>query len=310
MDQNFSNKKSTEQLTKLQFEVTQNCGTEPPFDNEFWNHKESGIYVDIISGEPLFSSIDKFDSGTGWPSFSRPIEPENIVEMIDHSHHMQRVEVSSRNAQSHLGHVFNDGVADASLRYCINSASLKFIPNAELARQGYDQYLHLFNLEKAILAGGCFWGMEELLRKLPGVISTKVGYIGGNIDNPTYELVKTGTTGYAEAVEVVYDTTILSYNRLLEFFFQIHDPTTLNRQGNDSGTQYRSAIFLLNSQQQQIAGQVINMINDSGKWSGKVVTELNNAGRFYPAEEYHQSYLQHYPQGYSCHFIRPNWKIT
>jgi methionine-R-sulfoxide reductase len=148
MNQNFSNKKLKEHLTNIQFEVTQNCGTEPRFENEFWNHKELGIYVDIISGEPLFSSIDKFDSKTGWPSFTKPLEPENIVEKIDYSHNMQRVEVSSKNSLSHLGHVFNDTTTITNLRYCINSASLEFIPKSKLTSRGYEQYLSLFDDKK------------------------------------------------------------------------------------------------------------------------------------------------------------------
>ena len=168
----------------------------------------------------------------------------------------------------------------------------------------------LMKKEKAILAGGCFWGMEDLIRKLPGVLDTEVGYIGGNMENPSYEDVKTGTTNHAEAIEIVFDAEVLSYQKLLEFFFQIHDPSTKNRQGNDIGTSYASIIFYLNEQQKQTAEEIIDKIDDSGKWPGKVVTEVKIASKFYPAENYHQNYLENYPNGYTCHFIRTSWKIN
>lgn len=163
--------------------------------------------------------------------------------------------------------------------------------------------------QKAILAGGCFWGMEDLIRKLPGVLDTEVGYIGGNLENPTYKNVKTGTTNHAEAIEIIFDAEILSYEKLLGFFFQIHDPTTINRQGNDIGTSYRSAIFYLNEEQKNIAQNLIMKIENSKKWPGKIITAIVKADKFYPAENYHQDYLEHYPQGYTCHFIRPSWKL-
>lgn len=164
-------------------------------------------------------------------------------------------------------------------------------------------------MNEAILAGGCFWGMEQLFRKLPGVTDTEVGYTGGTLASPTYEQVKHGGTGHAEALRVRFDPAHISYRQLLEFFFQIHDPTTPGRQGNDRGTQYRSAIFYADAGQKQTAEQVIAQVNASGKWPGKVVTELSQAGMFTPAEPYHQDYLERYPDGYTCHFIRPDWKL-
>ena len=160
--------------------------------------------------------------------------------------------------------------------------------------------------ERAILAGGCFWGMEELIRKLPGVIDTTVGYTGGKVVNPTYE----NHTGHAEAIEIAFDPSRLPYRKLLEFFFQIHDPTTRNRQGNDIGSSYRSAIFYLNDEQKKTAEELIAAMTDSYKWPGKIVTEVTPASEFYKAEGYHQDYLQHRPDGYTCHFIRPNWKLA
>lgn len=161
----------------------------------------------------------------------------------------------------------------------------------------------------AILAGGCFWGMEDLIRKLPGVVETHVGYTGGDLDSPDYKQVKTGNTGHAESIRIVYDPNKTSYRELLEFFFQIHDPTTINRQGNDLGSQYRSAIFFLNDDQKAEAEKIIAEIDASGRWPNKVVTEVAPAGKWWDAEEYHQDYLEKYPEGYTCHFIRPEWKL-
>lgn len=159
--------------------------------------------------------------------------------------------------------------------------------------------------EKAILAGGCFWGMEELIRKLPGVISTSVGYTGGDVANATYR--HHGT--HAEGVEIIFDPEKIPYRQLLEFFFQIHDPTTRNRQGNDVGTSYRSAIFYVGEQQKETALALIADLKEAKVFPSPIVTEVSPAGPFWVAEEYHQDYLQKYPEGYTCHFIRPKWKL-
>ena len=159
--------------------------------------------------------------------------------------------------------------------------------------------------ETAILAGGCFWGAEELVRKLPGVVSTRVGYTGGEVPNATYR----NHGNHAEGLEVVYDPTQTTYRDLLEFFFQIHDPTTKNRQGNDIGASYRSAIFYLSDEQKRAAEDTIADVDASGLWPGKVVTEVTPAGDFWEAEPEHQDYLQKYPEGYTCHWVRPEWKL-
>src|SRR5258706_214476 len=202
-------------LSSEQFAVTQQCGTEPPFRNAYWDNHKPGIYVDVVSGEPLFSSLDKFDSGTGWPSFTQPLKGAEVAEKKDSTGGMTRTEVRSKLADSHLGHVFDDGPGEKGLRYCINSASLKFIPVEEMVKAGLIKpAMH----ETAILAGGCFWGMEEIIRKIPGVIKTTVGYTGGTTANPTYKDVCTGGTGHAEAIQVVFDPTRLSYESLLDYF--------------------------------------------------------------------------------------------
>ena len=161
------------------------------------------------------------------------------------------------------------------------------------------------NTETAILAGGCFWGMQDLIRKLPGVLSTRVGYSGGDVPHATYR--HHGT--HAEAIEVVFDPTKLSYRELLELFFQIHDPTTKNRQGNDVGTSYRSGIYYLSDEQRRVAEETIADVDASGLWPGRVVTEVREAGPFWEAEPEHQDYLLHYPDGYTCHYPRPHWRL-
>ncbi|OBK22150.1 peptide-methionine (S)-S-oxide reductase [Mycobacterium asiaticum] len=159
--------------------------------------------------------------------------------------------------------------------------------------------------QQAILAGGCFWGMQDLIRKQPGVVSTRVGYSGGDVPNATYR--NHGT--HAEAIEIVFDPSVTDYRSILEFFFQIHDPTTKNRQGNDRGTSYRSAIFYLDDEQKRVALDTIADVDASGLWPGKVVTEVSPAGDFWEAEPEHQDYLLRYPHGYTCHFVRPGWKL-
>ena len=159
--------------------------------------------------------------------------------------------------------------------------------------------------ERAILAGGCFWGVQQLVRRLPGVVSTRVGYSGGDVKNATYR----NHGAHAEAIEIIFNPEETSFRAILEFFFQIHDPTTPNRQGNDRGVSYRSAIFYTSDEQRRVAEETIADVNASGIWPGKIVTEISPAGDFWEAEAEHQDYLERYPGGYSCHFVRPNWKL-
>jgi methionine-S-sulfoxide reductase len=311
------NPDAVSRLSPEQYRITQTNGTERPFDNAYWDNKEPGIYVDVVSGEPLFASINKFDSHTGWPSFTKPIERENVVENTDISHGMTRQKFGQAMATVILGtcfpmaHAQEGGLAIALTQprcasfISMNSRARATAPIASYSRLKKRRNNMSTSTERAILAGGCFWGVQDLLRRYPGVISTRVGYSGGDVPNATYR--NHGT--HAEAIEIIFDPDKLSYRALLEFFFQIHDPTTLNRQGNDRGTSYRSAIFYTSDEQKRIASDTIADVDASGIWPGKVVTEVAPAGAFWEAEPEHQDYLEHYPNGYTCHFIRPNWRL-
>jgi peptide methionine sulfoxide reductase msrA/msrB len=296
-DGDFMEKESSPNMTEY---VTKACGTEPAFKNAYWNEHRPGIYIDVNTGEALFNSKDKFDSGTGWPSFTKPIENTSIEEKPDSTLGMQRIEV--RTAASHLGHVFNDG-PNGELRYCINSASLKFISYEELAAQGYERYEKIFPYEKALLAGGCFWGVEKLLADTKGVISAISGYTGGKLENPTYTKVSTESTGHAEAVLVVFDPKTISYKEILDIFWRLHDPTQENRQGVDIGTQYRSAIFYFNDEQKNVAELSKKEFDAKKIFSKPTATQIVPAGKFYAAEEYHQDYYEKNPDRV-CHALR------
>jgi len=315
---------SDEELRKLlspeQYRITKQNGTERPFKNAYWDNHEDGIYVDVISGKPLFSSKTKFDSGTGWPSFTEPIVDTEIVEKVDRELGMVRTEVRSKTSDAHLGHVFDDGPGPKGLRYCINSASLKFIPVDEMEAKGYGKYLSLFgrsatgkgdgsskdanvpmNKSLAMFGAGCFWGVEHEFRSLPGVKEAYSGYSGGTVPNATYKQVCSGTTGHAEVVQIEFDPSKISYEQLVEKFFKLHNPTTLNRQGPDVGTQYRSVVFFYSPDQEKIATQVRDRLVAAGTWKNPVVTQILPAKEFYMAEDYHQQYLKKNGLA-SCHY--------
>ncbi|MDD5565641.1 MAG: bifunctional methionine sulfoxide reductase B/A protein [Candidatus Omnitrophica bacterium] len=305
MDKDTDIKKA---LTPREYDVMRNNGTEPPFLNRYWNNKEPGIYVDPLSGVPLFSSRDKFDSGTGWPSFTRPIDPNVIAEKQDTSHGTVRTEVRSKTSDSHLGHVFQDGPEPTGARYCINSASLRFIPVQDLAKEGYAQYASMFEAsakktqtETATFGAGCFWGVQAAFEGVKGVKATSAGYMGGTRKNPTYKDVCTNTTGHAEVVRLEYDPAQVSYEKLLDIFWDIHNPTTPNRQGVDLGSQYRSVIFYYTPAQEKAARLSKERLEKSGTFRSPVVTEIVAAGEFYRAEEYHQDYYKKQGIEPTCH---------
>jgi peptide methionine sulfoxide reductase msrA/msrB len=291
-------------LTPLQYEVTQNDGTEAPFANEYWDNKAEGIYVDIVSGEVLFSSKHKYDSGTGWPSFYQPLVPDNLQEISDHKLARMRTEIRSKIGNSHLGHVFDDGPKPTGKRYCMNSAALRFIPKDQLVAQGYEKYLAQFGEESnqaiAYFAGGCFWCVEEDFLKTIGVNDVISGYMGGLAKNPSYENVCDGTTGHAETVAVHFDPKKIGYEDLVKVFLLHIDPTVKNRQFCDVGNQYRTAIFYLDEQQKQAANKAVDWLKKTFT-DINPVTEISHAKEFYRAEEYHQRYAEKNPDRYQAY---------
>lgn len=267
-----------QRLNEKQYYILREKGTERPFSGEFVFTKDKGIYKCAGCGESLFTDDMKFDSHCGWPSFDREIAGGKIVQTEDNSHGMRRTEITCAKCGGHLGHIFDDGPTATGVRYCVNSASLQF----EAA--GAD------TTAVVTLAGGCFWCIEAIFQELKGVTKVVSGYSGGNTINPTYKQVCTGNSGHAEVVQVTYNPQVITLEGLLEVFFTLHDPTTLNRQGADEGTQYRSAIFYHNEEQRQVAEKVINTLNDNKVFDRPIVTEVTAFSRFYPAEDYHQEY--------------------
>jgi peptide methionine sulfoxide reductase msrA/msrB len=287
-------------LSPLAVEVTQRAGTEPAFTGGLHDNHAKGIYVSAVSGLPLFRSSAKFDSGTGWPSFYEPIDPDHVILREDKALGMSRTEVLDARSGAHLGHVFKDGPKPTGLRYCMNSAALRFIPEG----QPLPPESQPVAVKQAYFAGGCFWGVEDVFQQIPGVIDAVSGYQGGTKDKPSYKEVCTGGTGHAETVQVTFDPARVSYRELLKVFFDNHDPTTLDRQGPDWGTQYRSAIFAADAEQAEQANAAIRELQASPRLAGrKVVTQVvTPAPTFYPAEDYHQDY--HQKHGGSCKVIR------
>jgi peptide methionine sulfoxide reductase msrA/msrB len=306
-----------EALTPEQYQVLRQGHTERPFTgrhNDFW---EKGLYVCAGCGTPLFRSESKYDHGTGWPSFTAPVDEKNVAYKDDYSLLVKRVEVRCAACGAHLGHVFDDGPAPTFLHYCINSAAMNFLPAEEQEGKhsggapgpvrpspaGKDNSgpagMESAKPEIATFAAGCFWGVEDKLGKVPGVLSTVVGYTGGKTAQPSYEDVCTGKTGHAEAVQLTFDPTVVSYEELLGHFFAIHDPTQVSRQGPDRGSQYRSAIFYHDQKQKEAAENAMAELRASKRFKAPLATELVAAGVFNRAEDYHQKYFEKH--GIACH---------
>lgn len=277
-------KSKMEPLSAEEKRIIVNKGTERPFTGKYWNHFDAGEYVCRQCGVRLYTSEGKFRSSCGWPSFDDEI-PQAVTRKTDADG--RRTEILCASCGGHLGHVFTgERLTAKNVRHCVNSASIVFRPvEKKTAAQAY-------------FAGGCFWGVEHYLQKSPGVIDVASGYMGGKTENPTYEQICSGKTGHAEAVRVVYDPAKISYEKLARIFFEIHDPTELNRQGPDVGTQYRSAVFYSNEDEKKIIDKLIATLKDN---SYNVVTQVAPAKKFYPAEEYHQNYLEKHPTRPTCH---------
>ncbi len=286
-------------FTPEQYRVMRKSGTEKAFSGKYNDHYEKGIYYCAGCDTSLFSSETKYDHISGWPSFTATFDENHIEYLEDNSLFRRRTEVRCSVCGAHLGHVFDDGPGPTHKHYCINSVSLDF-KRAESQPESESNHSEKPNesakkagkTENAIFAAGCFWGIEDKLRKTPGVISTEVGYTGGHVKNPTYKQVCTDKTGHAEAVKIAFDPTLISYDELLKVFFIIHDSTQLNRQGPNIGKQYRSAIFYYNDEQKMAAEKMVKKLESTRRLGGSIATEIVPASQFNRAEEYHQKYYE------------------
>lgn len=287
-----------EKLSEEDAQIILKKGTEPAFCGNLLDNKMDGVYTCKLCELPLFASDAKFKSGTGWPSFFQPYDADHVEQIEDRSHGMVRTEILCQRCGGHLGHVFDDGPMPTGKRFCLNSASLVFYEKGEELPAGAQP----IRFETAYFAGGCFWGVEDRFQQVPGVIDAVSGYQGGRTKEPTYKDVCYTDTGHAESVRVTFDPDAVTYAQLLEWFFKFHNPTTLNRQGPDVGTQYRSAIFTVGEDQAEQAREFIKQQQAGNpRFAGKsIVTQVEpaEAHKFYVAEEYHQDY--HLKHGGSC----------
>ena len=276
------------------YAVAREADTERAFTGTMWNSETKGTYYCAACGLKLFKSNQKFTSSCGWPSFFEQENKESVVFKDDNSFGMRRTEALCGRCNSHLGHLFDDGPEPTGKRYCMNAISLDFVPDATETKG---------NLATIVLGGGCYWCVEAVYEKLEGVDKVVSGFAGGTVENPSYEEVCTGRTGAAEVVEITYDKTKTNLDEIFEVFFTVHDPTTLNRQGGDVGTQYRSVIFYATEEQKKAAESIIAELNSAKVYSSKIVTTLEPFKAFYKAKDYHQNYYENNKNQTYCQMV-------
>ena len=292
---NVSNEEWKKILPADLYAVAREADTERAFTGTMWNDETKGTYYCATCGYKLFEAEQKFTRSCGWPSFFEQDNKESIIFKEDKSYGMSRTEALCGRCNSHLGHLFDDGPEPTGKRYCMNAVSLDFVPLKITSN-------NKGNIETIVLGGGCFWCVEAVYENLQGVEKVISGYAGGSVLNPSYEQVSTGRTGAAEVIEIQYDKTKTNLDEIFQVFFTVHDPTTLNRQGADVGTQYRSTIFYKNEEEKKAAQSIISELNQK-VFDGKIVTTIEKLDKFYSAESYHQNYYENNKNKAYCQMV-------